>query len=431
MALSRRRVTGGAGALNVWPGWVDALSALLMVVIFVLLIFMLAQGFLKSALTGRDQALAELNTRIAALADELAVANRNNEELRTALSGSEEERAALGDRQLALSEEIQGLKTTNTDLNQQLNQRINSLVQLEADIAALQEVKDKLETDLAAATLLADRSRELEADRDAKVKELELSEEQRQILLNELGTLRDKQRELGTELAEARDLTLLRQKEIEERDIQVSEANKQLTLLNRQIEELRTELARLTTALDASEATSAARQLEIDGLNERLNKALVDKVEQLAKYRSDFFGRLREVLGDREDIRIEGDRFVFQSEVLFASGEAQLGQQGQDRLREFAETLTGIASEFPDGIDWVLRVDGHTDIRPIRSDKFPSNWELSTARAVSVVKYLAAVGVPNDRLVAAGFGPYQPLVEGQNEQAWTRNRRIELRLDQK
>jgi chemotaxis protein MotB len=209
------------------------------------------------------------------------------------------------------------------------------------------------------------------------------------------------------------------------------EAQLRVELLNRQLLALRQQIARLSLALEASEAKSAEQDVQIVDLGKRLNAALASKVEELARYRSEFFGRLREVLGDRQDVQIVGDRFVFQSEVLFESGSAEIGEPGKVQLASFAQTLLEIAAKIPPEIDWILRVDGHTDNRPISTFQFKSNWELSTARAISVVRFLESEGVPSRRLVAAGFGEYQPLVQGTTEADYRRNRRIELKLDQR
>ena len=209
------------------------------------------------------------------------------------------------------------------------------------------------------------------------------------------------------------------------------EARLEVVLLNRQLAALRRQLARIETALEASEAKIEEQQIEIADLGTRLNAALAIKVQELARYRSEFFGRLREVLGDRDDIRIVGDRFVFQSEVLFPSGSADLQAGGREQLEQLAATLVDLASEIPDDIDWILRVDGHTDTRPISTAPFPSNWELSMARAMSVVRFLATQGIPENRLVAAGFGQFHPLDEGTSADALARNRRIEVKFDQR
>jgi len=209
------------------------------------------------------------------------------------------------------------------------------------------------------------------------------------------------------------------------------EARAQLALLNRQIEALRQEMARVTAALEASETRDKEQKAQISDLGKRLNVALAGKVEELQKYRSEFFGRLRKVLGDRPGIRIEGDRFVFQSELLFDTGSAELGHDGIEEVRQLAATLKDISKSMPKGINWVLRVDGHTDKRPITSGRYPSNWELSTARAITVVRTLAANGVPKDRLAAAGFGEFQPLDPAETDAAYAKNRRIEIRFDQR
>ena len=201
--------------------------------------------------------------------------------------------------------------------------------------------------------------------------------------------------------------------------------------MNRQIAALRLQLARIAEALEASEAEAKEQQIQIADLGKRLNVALASKVQELARYRSEFFGRLRNVLGDRPDILVVGDRFVFQSEVLFATGSAELGGEGQQQLARLAATLNQIATEIPADINWVLRVDGHTDRRPINTPQYASNWELSTARAISVVRFLIAQDVPPERLAATGFGEFQPLDPRDDEIAYRRNRRIELKLTQR
>ncbi len=209
------------------------------------------------------------------------------------------------------------------------------------------------------------------------------------------------------------------------------EGRAQLALLSRQIEAMRDELARVTAALEASEARDKENKAQISDLGKRLNVALAGKVEELQKYRSEFFGRLRKVLGDHPGIRIEGDRFVFQSELLFETGSAELGVEGIEQVRRLAATLKDIAKTMPKGVNWVLRIDGHTDKRPMLSGRYPSNWELSTARAITVLRTLAANGVPKDRLAAAGFGEFQPVDTADTEAAYAKNRRIEIRFDQR
>jgi chemotaxis protein MotB len=210
-----------------------------------------------------------------------------------------------------------------------------------------------------------------------------------------------------------------------------SRAQAMIEVLNQQISALRRQLAALEAALDVSEKRDKDSQTRIAELGQRLNVALAQRVQELARYRSEFFGRLRAILGNRSDIRIVGDRFVFQSEVFFDAGQAALLTEGRSELDRLASALTELERQIPPEIPWVLRVDGHTDVRPIASAQYPSNWELSAARAISVVQYLVGRGISPQRLVAAGFGEFQPLDPEKSEDAYRRNRRIELKLTER
>ena len=268
----------------------------------------------------------------------------------------------------------------------------------------------------------------------------------------DLSVTRDRSKALEARLASERERTNLAQKEIEKRDVRLSELlmlaeeseaalteerdlsaaqRSRIALLARQIAALQKQLERIGALLEASEAKTAKQQVQISDLGRRLNLALAARVEELSKYRSEFFGRLREVLGDHPGIRVVGDRFVFQSEVLFASASAELNPEGEAQIAQLATTLTEIGEKIPKDIDWILRVDGHTDRAPIQTAVFPSNWELSTARAISVVKFLVDHGVAADRLAATGFGEHQPLDPRQTKEGYRRNRRIELKLTQR
>src|SRR5665213_614993 len=220
-------------------------------------------------------------------------------------------------------------------------------------------------------------------------------------------------------------------KQLVEKTQSLGQAQTTVDQLNQQLAALRQQLAQIAAALDASEAKTKDQQVQITDLGQRLNTALATKVEELAKYRSEFFGRLREVLGNRPDIRVVGDRFVFQSEVLFDPASAELTDAAKKQLTSVAQALKQIAAEIPTNIDWVLRVDGHTDKRPISTAQFPSNWELSSARAQSVVRFLIDQGVPPNRLAAAGFGEYQPIDTGTSDDSYRKNRRIELKLTER
>ncbi len=325
--MSRRRRSGGGEALNPWPGYVDALSTLLMVIIFVLLVFVLAQALLSVAITGKDRALDQLNHRVAELADMLSLERGRSAALRSQL----------------------------------------------ADVA------------------VQARAAEAKALSDGKA------------LAAAAAQLRDEQR-----LAEA------------------DEA--QVALMNRQLAELRDQMAQLSAALDASEQADKAKDVQIANLGSRLNAALASKVEELQRYRSEFFGRLREVLANRPGVQVVGDRFVFQSEVLFPAGSAELSAAGQDEVRALAGTLKGVAADIPPELPWILRVDGHADRLPVTRGAFPSNWELSSQRAINVVKLLIDQGVPANHLAATGFSDFQPVDAADSPDAYAKNRRIELRL---
>ena len=205
----------------------------------------------------------------------------------------------------------------------------------------------------------------------------------------------------------------------------------QVEILSQQIAAMRRQLAALEEALAASEGRDRESQARIADLGSRLNVALAQRVQELARYRSDFFGRLRQILGTRPDVRIVGDRFVFTSEVLFPVGQANLRPEAAGELDRIASAVLELDRQIPPDINWIMRVDGHTDSRPIATAQFPSNWALSAARAIAVVQAMVARGVPPTRLAATGFGEYQPLESGTTDEAYSRNRRIELKLTER
>jgi chemotaxis protein MotB len=389
MAFASRRRRN----IEAWPGYVDVLSTLLMVIVFVLMIFVVAQLYLSQALTGKDQTLAKLSQQLNELSEMLSMERGNSQQLKvqlsqlsSALTKSTAERDALQNRLTVIVGERNSLKAELGDAN--------------AQIAASKEKQKQLE----------DAYKTIDADK-GKIT----------ALLNDIAALESLRDDLQKKLLTADDNA----KQI------TSQSEAQVALLNQQILAMRDQLAALAATLEASEQKSKEQQVQIADLGSKLNSALASKVEELARYRSEFFGRLREALGDRQDIRIVGDRFVFQSEVLFDSGSADIGPAGQDQLDTLATTLILITKEIPDDINWVLRVDGHTDKRPISGGIYASNWELSTARAISVVKYLASKGIPENRLAAAGFAEFSPLDPGDDDAAYTKNRRIEFKLDQR
>ncbi len=342
MALARNR-RSHTGA-DYWPGFVDAMATLLLVIIFLLSIFMVTQFFLNQEISGKDTILGRLNSEIAELSELLALERAGSRSI-------EENLAALQD----------------------------SLATTETERTSLQGLLDDV------------RAGSQNAESQTSALSFELDDE-RKISLRALA---------------------------------------QVELLNQQIAALRRQLGALETALDASEGRDQESQSRIADLGQRLNIALAQRVQELASYRSDFFGRLRAILSQRADIEVVGDRFVFQSEVLFGSGANAINPEGRAELNKLASALLELEQQIPPEINWVLRVDGHTDSRPIQSAQFPSNWELSAARAIAVVQHLISRGVPARRLVAAGFGEFQPIDDGDTEEAFRHNRRIELKLTER
>jgi len=336
-SLSRSR---RSQVTNYWPGFVDALSSLLLVIIFLLSLFMLTQFFLGQEIQGKDTAMSRLNSQIAELTDLLQLERSNNTDLQSDLSA------------------------------------------LQATLATTTAARDKLQGQLAG--LGGDGGKDVEIAG------------------------------LQSDLAKQKDIS--------------DEAAAQVALLNQQLAALRTQIGALETALDASESKAQESKTQVADLGRRLNLALAQRVQDLSQYRSDFFGRLRQILEGRADIQVVGDRFVFQSEVLFPAGAATISPEGNAALDKLATAIKELAGEIPADINWVLRIDGHTDKRPINTPEFPSNWELSAARAIAVTKYLVANGVSAQHLVAAGFGDSRPIDTGETEDAYAKNRRIEFKL---
>jgi chemotaxis protein MotB len=377
------QLTRRARGIDVWPGFVDALASVLIVFVFMLLVFVLAQFYMTWELAGRAATISRLERSIDELARTLSLERERSAGLQTQLSDTETRlRATLAERD--------SLFSRLTGAEGKLN-----LTQAELD-EAKRTVRADRETIEARLADIARLQRDIEALRELRAK-------------------------LEAEVGE-RDTTIAKQRQL------TSAAESRVTELTRQIQALREQLTAVSNALDLQKAKVKEQQVEIADLGKRLNVALARRVQELNRYRSEFFGRLRAALGDRPDIRIVGDRFVFQSEVLFDSASAELGLEGREQIRRVAQTLNEVSKKIPSDLDWVLRIDGHTDRRSIHTAEFPSNWELSTARALSIVRLLIAEGVPPKRLIAAGFGENRPIDPGNTPAAWQKNRRIEIRF---
>lgn len=463
MAMGRSR---NVRQIDFWPGYVDALSSLSISVIFMVLVFVLAQMFLSNALSGRNDALSRLNRQVDELtkmldlergttadlrltvtqfAAELQNAQAEREVMRSNLAALTGERGRLVSEREALDRKLAQIEaqlgTANTDAAKARAQAEDAtkLAAADREKVTLQLAQiESLNRDLAAL-------RAVRAELEARVADLAKIDAERL-------ALRDRTKELEARIATEAERTALAQKDLAARDVRLAEllaqvdaanfalgnektvsteAQRQLGLLNAQLNELRRQIAALNEALQAQEAKNAAADVQIADLGQRLNLALATRVQDLTRYRSEFFGRLREVLGDRQDVRVVGDRFVFQSEVLFQSAQATIEDTGKQSLMNLANALKEISVSIPKDIDWVIRVDGHTDVRPISTPQFPSNWELSSARAISVVRYLIEQGIPAERLVAAGFGEFRPLDPARTDDAFRRNRRIEFKLTER
>ena len=575
-----------ADSTNIWPGFVDVLATLLIVIIFVLMVFTVSQIYLSDAISGRDKALQDLRTQINELSKILVIETQDKEE---ALSSLLEKEKQLEDTQsnlqseqslseqlqidvakkrseifvqeqniIALSEQISSLLkelrivanaletyegqeialleteglgekinkalATRIDqlkiLNQELDNANLKLIEseksLKATIAELNEknnnlmaineslgledggieeqllaIKNKnedllsLNKELEKTNIeLSLRDEELQNQisqyqqlmndlleindslglKDASLKEqldairfkneelarlnkdllqkdntifnlrgkiselnnvLSLSEEKQKQQLEKLELLQNQIVSLEEENQAQKETSL---EEIEKMEIQASKTLEQVEILSNQIDTLQKEIALLNSALEASESQALIKDLEIEVLGEKLNKALTSKVFELQKYRSEFFGKLQSILGDRKDIKIVGDRFIFESELLFDSASADLQLSGKEKLSEIGLTLKETTNDIPSDIDWIIMVEGHTDKRPIQTIRYPSNWELSSARANTVLKLLLDLGFPPNRLASAGYGEFYPISDGETESDLQQNRRIELKL---
>ena len=441
--LSRR--SGSDRNTNIWPGFVDVLATLLMVMMFLLLIFVLAQFFLSEALSGREQALDKLKIQVGELAGMLSLEKKSKAELQLNLSQISAELVSsvklktsitlLRKNAIVTSEIIDKLQSEAesarekiTNMNTRITAASAESFELRLKLAEAKNLSKEQNTKITQMSQEAQSSEAslAEAEEASRALIQKIASLDHQIILLDAlkKEMENKISELAGRLNENRK-TLLTEKEFS------TSARAEVALLNQQMSALRVQLAQIRTILEISEAEAKKKNVQIVNLGKRLNAALASKVQELSRHRSEFFGRLRDLLGKHQGVRIVGDRFVFQSEVFFAKSEAEIAAAGQAQLDQLATTLLEIALEIPGEIDWILRIDGHTDNDPISTSRYPSNWELSTARAISVVRYLINAGLPANRLVAAGFGEFHPIDKRNDEISQRRNRRIELKLTQR
>ena len=392
MALAR---LGGSRRTEsyTWPGFVDALATLLMVIIFVLMVFVLIQVNLAYRVSGQDETLGEMREQLASLTELLNL-----------------ERQASSDLAADLAQISSQLETTTAERDDVLAQLAAATQSLAARDSELASLNDEQTATLAALQAASARLEERLAALNAAESRLAMTE----------GKLQETEK---ANLDAASRIDALENENAASRR-EVAQLTSAALALRQRIEEL-------TNLLGEMEAQAERDKVAIANLGKSLNRALASRVQELQRFRSEFFGRLREVLSGRDEVSIVGDRFVFQSEVLFDQGKASIGEGGEQQLQKLAVTLAEIAANIPEDIDWVLQVEGHTDNIPIRAGRFTDNWDLSTERALSVVRFLAAQGVPANRLAAAGYGEFQPLDAAETDEARRKNRRIEMKITQR
>jgi chemotaxis protein MotB len=383
--VSRRRA--GGNGLDAWPGYVDALSTLLMVIIFVLLVFVLAEAFLSSALTGSNNTISQLRDQISELSSALSLEKNNDVSLQQELA--------------ALNSQLAAAQAANAGLTQQLASANAAQTAQGGTITALnQQLSDARAQAQSAGDRIAALQGELAAAAQAQA--------------NAAPSVQDQLADSNRKLQAAQKTS---QSALDEVD-----------LLNQQVAALRLQMAMLAQALDAAQAADVKDNVQITDLGKQLNEALARKVEELQSYRSEFFGTLRQILANQPNIKIVGDRFVFESDVLFPVDQATLTPAGQAEIADVAKAILAIAGKIPPNINWVLSVDGYADSQPITGGPYTSNFDLSAARSLAVLHLLTADGVPEDRLAATGFGAANPIAAGSTAQDYAQNRRIEFRL---
>ena len=362
-----------------WPGFVDALSSLLMVIIFVLMIFVLSQFFLSKKMSGQDEALVELRNNLVELGQLLSIERDANTELTSQLS-------ILETKIVEIRDELIVEKNKNKQHQQEIKSKQNIIAQNESEVFNLRKIlEDKIKNDIE----LRDKISSLEKNVDKK------------------------------------------NFEIKDKDKSLSSSKEEINKLISASIKLKNKLTQLQTLLSAYKAKDKKEKVNTVNLGKDVNTALARRVEELEKFKSDFFGRVRQLIRGRKEIRVVGDRFVFQSEVLFSLGSDELGVEGQLEMQKLASTLMEIEKSLPTDINWILQIEGHTDSLPVkRGQTFRDNWELSTKRALSVLRFLIKQGIKPSRLSASGYGSFQPIDKSNTKSARMKNRRIEMKITQ-
>jgi chemotaxis protein MotB len=473
--MARIRRGGGGEGLNPWPGYVDALSTLLMVIIFVLLVFVLAQAFLSASLYGRQQAMTRLQQQVADLSSMLSVQQGQANDLRAEVGQiGRDLRATVAERD-TLSRQLDALRAEQAQVAAQRTALQGERDTLAAQLATAQVQAQATQQRLAQVQALADASSSSNQAAEAKVAAAasDLAQTQSQLaaararleamqqaaeaadqtITTDRATLQAKLSDLASLAQQVQALTALRdQLERQAQDAAVRATTEQqrrqavaaqlateqkladsdkaqMAVLTQQVQALRDQLSGVQAALGATQTQVKAKDVQIADLGQKLNVALAQKVQELQRYRSEFFGKLGSILAGRAGVQVVGDRFVFQSEVLFPPGSADLNGPGLDEIEKLAATLKQIIPEIPPDVNWLLRIDGHADKQPVdQYGYFKDNWDLSAQRSINVVKRLIADGIPADRLAAAAFGDTEPLDPAATPEAYARNRRIEIRL---
>ncbi len=416
MAFTQRRARHES--VNFWPGYVDALATLLLIMIFLLVVFAAARFFVREALFLQTQELEQTRSQVSTL-------EQDKQSLETDLATTRDAASQAETRAQSLETSVADLEQQNLSQSERITALENLVAQANAALEDAQAEEERLgaliaslkEQEAAAAAEIDGLKASLEA-------EVTSGEEQKSEIARLLALLEAAEQDKALAGSEIDTLKATAARQQEEGE----EAQAQLSLLNDELASLRVRLAGAEEQLTAAQAKSAEDEAKIASLSQELAAANAANEQALSQYQSEFFAQLVDALGQREDVEVVGDRFILQSEVLFDSGSAEINAAGQENLKKVAAVMREISRSIPQDINWVLRVDGHSDKQPISSSRFPSNWHLSAARAIAVVRFLTDYGVDPKRLVAAGFGEYQPRDDGASSEAFRRNRRIEFKL---